>query len=105
MSSQTAEILSELAQLRALVTQAIVPDSHSRPGGDVLPQYFKFPEDIITMTGGHVPEGTIRRWKTDGYLRTIKIGRRSFVTPEAWKWFLKNHIKTLIMKVAFFNIA
>lgn len=56
-----------------------------------LPVCYKFPEDIITITGGHIPVGTIRGWKTRGYLRTIKIGRRSFVTHDSWEWFLTYH--------------
>lgn len=56
-----------------------------------IPRYYKFPEDIVTMTGGHIPVGTIRSWKTAGYLRTFKIGRRTFVKPEDWQWFIDNH--------------
>jgi hypothetical protein len=62
-----------------------------------LPRLYKFPEDIHTMLGGHVATPTIRGWKTSGYLRTTKIGAKSFVAPEAWQWFIDNH-KELMAK-------
>ena len=62
-----------------------------------LPRLYKFPEDIYAILGGHVPESTIRSWKHAGYLRTRKIGIRTFVTQESWQWFLDNH-KELMAK-------
>ena len=56
-----------------------------------LPVLYAFPEDIFTILRGKVKESTIRAWKTKGYLRTEKIGIRSFVTPEDWQWFRVNH--------------
>lgn len=60
-----------------------------------LPRYYKFPEDIVTMTGGHIPTGTILGWKTSGFLRTFKIGRRAYVDAKSWQWFLDNHAKLM----------
>ncbi len=56
-----------------------------------LPVYYKFPEDIIAMTGGHIAEATIRSWKSAGYLRTFKIGAKAYVRPADWDWFLSHH--------------
>jgi len=56
-----------------------------------LPVYYKFPEDIVSMTGGYIAVSTIRGWKTAGYLRTVKIGSKTYVRPDDWEWFLENH--------------
>ena len=62
-----------------------------------LPIYYKFPEDIMNMTGGYIAEATIRSWKSAGYLRTVKIGTKAFVKPDDWEWFLVHH-KELMAK-------
>jgi len=56
-----------------------------------LPVMYKFPEDIVKILGDHVPENTIRSWRTAGYLRITYVGIRPFVTQEQWQWFLDNH--------------
>jgi hypothetical protein len=56
-----------------------------------LPVMYKFPEDLVQILGGHVSEWTIRDWKKRGYLRTMKVGAKTFVTQESWEWFLCNH--------------
>lgn len=91
MSSQILEIFNELAELRAMIRQAVALATAPPPAASAIPKYYKFPEDIVTMTGGHIPVGTIRRWKTAGYLRTTKLGSRSFVTPADWQWFMDRH--------------
>jgi hypothetical protein len=56
-----------------------------------LPVMYKFPEDLVQILGGHVSAWTIRDWKKRGYLRTTKVGAKTFVTQESWQWFLDNH--------------
>jgi len=56
-----------------------------------VPRYLKFPEDIITITGGYIAESTVRSWKTQGFLKTIKIGTKTYVRPDDWDWFITNH--------------
>lgn len=89
MSGEIIIPQGDLPKLLAAIAEQVA----ARIGGQLspLPRYYKFPEDIITMTGGHIPTGTILGWKTSGYLRTFKIGRRAYVEPQAWQWFLDNH--------------
>jgi hypothetical protein len=81
-----------LPEFLAAIAEQVAAKLKDRLPTAGLPQYYKFPEDIISMTGGHIPVGTIRAWKTDGYLRTFKLGRRTFVRPEDWQWFIDNHL-------------
>lgn len=88
------EIIIPRGELPKLVA-ALAEQIRDRLIAPALPRYYKFPEDIITMTGGHIPTGTILGWKTAGYLRTFKIGRRAYVRPEDWQWFLDNHAELM----------
>lgn len=85
----------DLPKLVAVIAEHVAEDVASRLRIAALPTYYKFPEDIITMTGEHIPVGTILSWKTLGYLRTFKIGRRAFVRPEDWQWFLDNNAELM----------
>lgn len=80
----------ELVQLMEVVARTVTDAVRNKPPVK-LPVYYKFPEDIIDMTGGHIAEATIRGWKSAGYLRTLKIGTKSFVKPDDWEWFLAHH--------------
>jgi len=79
----------ELVELMAVVARTVREELRARQWR--LPVYYKFPEDIIEMTGGHIAESTIRSWKSAGYLRTFKIGTKTYVKPEDWEWFLAHH--------------
>ncbi len=79
--------LVELMEVVArTVTMAVEKTRQAR-----LPVYYKFPEDIVEITGGYIAVSTIRGWKSAGYLRTVKIGAKSYVKPEDWEWFLAHH--------------
>ena len=80
------ELVGIVQQLARLITSELRATSHV-----TRYHYLKFPEDIIIITGGYIAESTIRSWKTQGYLRTIKIGAKTYVKPEEWEWFLANH--------------
>lgn len=58
-----------------------------------LPEMYAFPEDIVKITKGTVPENTIIYWRQQGWLKTVKLGRHRFVLPEDWKYFVKNYTK------------
>ena len=77
---------SELTDLIKRATEQAVSELSAR-----LPRMYKFPEDIVLILGGYVPVGTIRHWKTAGYLHTTPVGARSYVTEEQWQWFIDNH--------------
>ena len=79
----------ELIGLMREISRLIASEIRSRDS--VKFRYLKFPEEIIEITGGYIAESTIRGWKSKGYLRTIKIGTKSFVTPVDWDWFIDNH--------------
>lgn len=83
------EVSSDIAQLVAVAVRDALAAGVVKVAA--LPVMYKFPEDIAVILGGHVPVGTIRSWKTCGYLRTNKVGVRSYVTAENWQWFLDNH--------------
>jgi len=92
MSGEQLIIASgDLPKFMAEIAEQVAARVSAQIQAPRLPQYYKFPEDIISMTGGHIPTGTILGWKTSGYLRTFKIGRRAFVKPTDWQWFLDNH--------------
>ena len=80
------ELVELMEVVARTVTDTVRERSHLK-----LPIYYKFPEDIMNMTGGYIAEATIRSWKSAGYLRTVKIGSKSFVTPDDWEWFLAHH--------------
>ena len=80
----------ELVELMEVVARTVT-DAVRERSQLKLPVYYKFPEDIINITGGYVAEATIRGWKSAGYLRTVKIGSKSFVKPDDWEWFLAHH--------------
>jgi len=80
------EELVELMEVVARSVTAAVRETQYK-----LPVYYKFPEDIVNMTGGYIAVSTIRGWKSAGYLRTVKIGSKTFVRPEDWEWFLEHH--------------
>ena len=86
----------ELVELMEMVARTVT-DAVREKSQLNLPAYYKFPEDIINMTGGYVAKATIRGWKSAGYLRTVKISSKSFVKPDDWEWFLANH-KELMAK-------
>jgi len=86
------ELVELMRAMAMTVTDAVKEKTQIR-----LPVYYKFPEDIVSMTGGYIAETTIRGWKSAGYLRTVKIGAKSFVKPEDWEWFLLHH-KNLMAK-------
>lgn len=77
--------LVELMETVARTLTRVTRDTQS------LPTLYAFPEDIVTILRGKVAEKTVREWKTKGYLRTIKVGIRSFVKPSDWDWFLEHH--------------
>ena len=80
----------ELVDLMELVTRTVTNAVRERSQFK-LPVYYKFPEDIINITGGYIAEATIRSWKSAGYLRTVKIGTKAYVKPDDWEWFIANH--------------
>lgn len=80
----------ELVELMEVVARTVT-DAVRERSQLKLPVYYKFPEDVINMTGGYIAEATIRSWKSAGYLRTVKIGSKSFVKPDDWEWFLAHH--------------
>ncbi len=82
------DLVTIVQQLARLIASELRVTSH-------VSRYLKFPEDIITITGGYIAESTIRSWKTQGYLRTVKIGTKTYVRPDDWDWFIANHRKLM----------
>ena len=94
LENQNVPQQNELIIIAQQLARSIIQElRHSSPGvaGAGISPYLKFPEDLIVITGGYIAESTIRNWKTQGFLKTIKIGTRAFVKPEDWEWFLANH--------------
>lgn len=56
-----------------------------------LPTMYAFPEDIVAITKGKVPEATIIYWHQMGWLKITKLGRYCFVLPEDWQHFVSNY--------------
>lgn len=56
-----------------------------------LPEMYSFPEDIVAITKGKVPEATIKYWRQMGWLRVTKLGRHCFVLPADWQHFAENY--------------
>ena len=84
--TQNNELVTIVQQLaRSIVQELRYVDNSS------IPPYLKFPEDLIVITRGYIAESTIRSWKTQGFLKTIKIGTKTYIKPEEWEWFLANH--------------
>ncbi|MDH4319924.1 MAG: hypothetical protein OEV73_00345 [Desulfobulbaceae bacterium] len=81
------QIITTAEELAAIVTQAVEQARATAP----LPRLYKFPEDICAIMGGHVQPQTVRWWKSQGWIRTKKIGRNSFVEPEEWERFKRDN--------------
>ena len=78
------QIILNKDDLAALLKELMPP--HSR-----LPQYYIFPDDILAMLGNKPKESTVRGWKTNYGLRTVKIGAGTYVTEEDWAWWVKHN--------------
>ncbi len=81
--SDLSALAGEMARQMAAVMQ------HQQ----ALPEMYAFPDDIIKITKGTVPENTIIYWRQQGWLKTVKLGRHRFVLPEDWQYFVKNYPK------------
>lgn len=79
------QIILNKEDLADLLRKIMLPRPHR------LPRYFVFPGDIIAMLGGKPKEATVRGWKTNYGLRTIKIGAVTYVTEEDWQWWVENN--------------
>lgn len=81
---------ADLAALAGEMAKQMVAVMQHQQG---LPEMYAFPEDIVKITKGAVPENTIIYWRQQGWLKTIKLGRHRFVLPEDWKYFVDNYSK------------
>ena len=88
--TQNNELVTIVQQLARLIASELRVTSHV-----TRYHYLKFPEDIVTITGGYIAESTVRSWKTQGFLKTIKIGTKTYVRPDDWEWFVANHRKLM----------
>lgn len=97
MSETVTVTIDQLEEIVSRAVKSALADQ-GRPGLTELPELLKFPEDVLLALRadqhGHISPATVRWWKSQGWLKTVKVGRSSYVKRDEWRRFIEeNKIK------------